>query len=211
MSAEDVPLVLLTGPLAPAAGVTGLHTALQRLGPVLAPELVLTAARPADLSPAALAVLAAVSASGADEAVLCGVGLGTMVALQVAATHPRRVRALVLCTSARPVSPTVRSVHHAAAGVLPARAMQLLPGGRRQVLELLDQVRPPDYRPLASLVSPPTQVLYGEHDRANAQASRRLASALPEATAVPVPGCGAGWMWSQPGRFAETVALFLGR
>jgi pimeloyl-ACP methyl ester carboxylesterase len=178
---------------------------------VLAPQLVLTPARPADLSPPALAVLAAVSAGGADEAVLCGIGLGAMVALQVAATHPRRVRALVLCTGARATAPTTRSVHQAVTGVLPARALQLLPGGRRQTLAALDQVRAPDYAPLAPLVRAPCQVLYGEQDRANGPASRRLARALPDATAVPVPGCGPGWMWSQPERYAAAVARLLGR
>ncbi len=211
MSAQEVPLVLLTGPLAPAAGVLAVRTALERFGPVLAPELQLSAGHPADLSRPALAVLAAVSASGADEAVLCGISLGAMVALQVAATHPRRVRGLVLCTGARPMSPAIRSVHHAVVGALPARALQVLPGGRRQAAEVLDQVRTPDYAPLSPLVEPPTQVLYGEHDHLNARASRRLARALPDAAAVRVPGCGPGWMWSEPERFAEAAASFLNR
>lgn len=215
MSVEDdrsaVPMVLLVSPLAPAGGVAALRTALERDGPVLAPALVLTAARPADLSTPALAVLAAVSASGADAAVLCGIGLGAMVALQVAATHPRRVSALVLCTAARQAQLTARSIHQAVIGVLPARALQLLPGGRGQVPDALDQVRTADYAPLTPLVRASTQILYGELDRVNGLASRRLARALADATAVPVAGCGPGWMWDEPERYAESVVRALGR
>lgn len=207
MSAEDVPLAVLAGPFAPAAGVAGLRSVLEPFGPVLSPALVLTAARPADLSPAALAVLAAVSATGADEAVLIGVGLGAMVAMQVAATHPRRVRALLLCTAVQVEVPG--TVHQAVTGVLPARALQVLPGGRRQALRALDQVRAPDYAPLAPLVAAPTRILHGEHDGPNGRASRRLARALPDAVAVPVPGGGPGWMWTQPEAFADAVAAYL--
>ncbi|WP_375425920.1 alpha/beta fold hydrolase [uncultured Friedmanniella sp.] len=213
MSVEDdrsaVPLVLLTGPLAPAGSVLALRTALERLGSVLTPALPLTPARPADLSRPALAVLAAVSAANADGAVLCGIGLGAMVALQVAATHPRRVSSLLLCTAVQPASATVRSVHQGMTGVLPARVLQLLPGGRPQAVAALDQVRRPDYLPLTPLVTPPAHVLYGEHDRLNDRASRRLAHALPNATAVAVPGCGPGWLTSQPDRYAEAAARCL--
>ncbi|WP_375430287.1 alpha/beta hydrolase [uncultured Friedmanniella sp.] len=204
-----VPLVLLTGPLAPAPGTARLRSALNQRGPVLVPEVVLAAARAADLSTPALAVLAAVSASGADEAVLCGIGVGAMVALQVAATYPRRVSALVLCTAARPLAPHVRSVHRGVTGVLPARALQTLGGGTRQTLAALDQVRPLDYGPLAPLVTPPARVLYGARDPVNARASRRLAHTLPDGTAVAVPDSGPGWMWDEPERYVAAVTDFL--
>lgn len=207
MSADDVPLVVLTAPSAPPTGVAGLCRALELSGPVLAPGLVLAGAHPADLSPSALAVLAAISATGADAAILCGIGLGAMVALQVAATHPRRVRALVLCTAVPAELPV--TVHQAVTGVLPARALQLLPGGRAQVLRALDQVRAPDYAPLVPLVSAPTQVLHGEHDGPNTRASRRLARALPDAVAVEVAGGEPGWMWTRPEAFATAVAAHL--
>lgn len=206
-----VPLVLLTGPSAPAAGAARLRSALDRLGPVLVPEVALAPARPADLSSPALAALAAISASGADEAVLCGIALGAMVAMQVAATHPRRVSALVLCTAARPPFPTVRSVHRGVTGVLPARALQALGGRGRQAQQALDQVRPLDYGPLAPLVTPPTVVLYGEDDPVNARASRRLARTLPDATATAVADSGPDWMWDRPERFVDAVDLFLRR
>ena len=206
-----MPLVLLPGPYAPADGAARLRSALNRLGPVLVPKVTLAPARPADLSLPALAALAAVSASGADEAVLCGVALGAMVALQVAATHPRRVSALVLCTAARPPAPTVRSLHRGVTGVLPARALQVLGDGGRQALAALDQVRPLDYGPLVPLVIPPALVLYGAHDPVNARASRRLARALPDGSAVAMTDGGPGWMWDEPERFVDAVEEFLRR
>ena len=203
-----LPLVLLTGPLAPPGGAAALATALGASAPVLAPELSLDPRRPTDLGRPAGAVLAALAAAGGAAAVLCGLGYGALVALQVAADQPGRVRGLVLCTNARPVGTAVRSLHGGVVGLLPARTLQAWGGGPRQALQSLDQVRPLDYAPLAARVVAPVLVPYGEQDRLNVRPSTQLARSLAAGRAAAVTGAGPGWTWAEPDRYAALVAAF---
>ena len=99
-----------------------------------------------------LEVLAALSASGADRAVLCGSGYGAMVALHVAANYPEQVAALVLTTANRIVDRQRRGIADAVYGLLPVTRVQQLRGPQGRVLELLDQVRTVDWTPFASAV-----------------------------------------------------------
>jgi len=202
-------VVLLTSPLAPAAAAHELATALRRYGPVLVPRLDPHPARPADLSVPALEVLAAISAGGAARALICGVGFGALVALQVAAGQPRPVAGLVLSTQARPLGGAVRSVHGGVAGLLRASTLQHL--GRRTALAALEEVRALDLRPLTPLVLAPTLVLHGAADAANARAGARLAASLAQGTAAGVPGATPGWVWREPARWADAAAPFLRR
>ena len=205
--ADTPALVLLTGPLAPAAAVHELATALRRHGPVLVPQLQPHPARPADLSVPALGVLAAVAASGAARALVCGVGFGALVALQVAAGQPRPVAGLVLSTQARPLGGAVRSVHGGVAGLLPASTLQRL--GRGTALAVLEEVRALELRPLTPAVQAPALVLHGAADAANARASAQLAEALSQGTAQGVAGATSGWIWREPVRWADAAAPFL--
>ena len=200
-------VVLLTGPLAPPAEAAALAAALRRYGSVLAPRLEPHLLRPADLGDPALQVLAAVSAAGADRALLCGVGFGALVALQVAAGQPRRVAGLVLSPQARPMGGALRSVHGGVAGLLPAASLQRL--SRRSALVALEEVRALDYRPLTPLVRAPALVLHGAADPDNVRAGARLASALDQGTAQAVAGARPGWIWHEPLRWAEAAAPFL--
>ena len=161
--------------------------ALARVGPVLTPEPVL-ATGAVILEGPALEVLAAISASGADRGVVCGWGLGTMVALQVAAGFPERVSALLLMTHHRYETRALLSVTEGAVGLAPIGTLQRLGVGKQRVVELLDRVRPVDFRLLAPRVSAPALVLVGEQDRANRGPSAALAKLLPQGRLGVVPG-----------------------
>ena len=206
--AADAPvLVLLTGPLAPPAGAAELATALGRHASVLAPRLEPHPVRPADLGDPALQVLAALTAARAERALLCGVGFGALVALQVAAAQPKRVAGLVLSTQAPALGGAVRSVHAGVAGLLPASTLQRW--SRRSALVALEEVRARDHRFLTPLVRTPALVLHGADDPDNARSSARLAEALVAGTAQSVPGGSPGWVWRDPVRWAEAAAPFL--
>lgn len=200
-------LVLLTGPLAPPAASAELATALGRHASVLAPRLEPHPMRPADLGDPALQVLAALRAARAERALLCGVGFGALVALQVAAAQPQRVSGLVLSTQAPALGGAVRSVHGGVAGLLPASTLQRW--SRRSALSALEEVRARDHRSLTPLVRTPALVLYGADDPDNARSSVRLAGALPAGRAQSVPRGTAGWVWRDPVGWAEAAAPFL--
>jgi len=153
-------LVLLTGPLAPPAGVRALAAALGRVGPVLDLPLTPDGSRPADLGAPARAVLAALTGAGHGRALLCGVGFGALVALQVARSEPERTAALVLASRVPPLAGAVRSLGGGVAGLLPAHRLQRL--GRRPALLALERVRAVDSRLLTPGVRTPALVLAGE-------------------------------------------------
>jgi 3-oxoadipate enol-lactonase len=158
-----------------------------------------------------LEVLAALSASGAEQAVLCGSGYGAMVALHVAAHFPERVAALVLTTASRMVDRQRRGIADAAYGLLPVSRVQQLHGPQGRVLELLDQVRTVDWTPFAGRVRTPAVVVLGDHDPINRGPSRRLATVLPASELVVVPGTREGWVTRDPAALAEAAEPFLTR
>jgi pimeloyl-ACP methyl ester carboxylesterase len=158
-----------------------------------------------------LEVLAAVSASGAERAVLCGSGYGAMVALHVAANYPERVAALVLTTANHLVDRQRRGIADAVYGLLPVSRVQQLHGPQARVLELLDQVRTVDWTPFAGRVHTPALVAVGDRDPINRGPSRRLATVLPSSELVLVPGAKEGWATRDPAALAEAASPFLER
>lgn len=156
-----------------------------------------------------LEVLAELSASGAERAVLCGSGYGAMVALHVAANYPERVAALVLTTANRLVDRERRGIADAVYGLLPVTRVQQLHGPQGRVLELLDQVRTVDWTPFAGRVGTPALVLVGDRDPLNRGPGRRLAAVLPSSELVLVPGAREGWVARDPAALAEAATPFL--
>ncbi len=203
------PLTVLLGPVARRGqDFDGLAAALRQHGELLTPGPAVPD-HAVTLEEPALAVLAAVSGNGAHAAALCGIGLGAMVALKVAAGFGRRVTALVLSTTRTPESTAIMSLAHGVRGLLPAETAQRLGAGPGQVMDLLDQVRPVDYRGWTGPVTAPSLVLVGDRDVANLGPSMRLAQSLPTAKLQTVPRMASGWMTAQPERYAGLVADFL--
>ena len=130
-----------------------------------------------------LEVLAALSASGAERAVLLGSGYGAMVALHVAANYPERVAALVLSTASRSSTASAAASPTPRTACSPVSRVQQLHGPQGRVLELLDQVRTVDWTPFADRVRTPALVVLGERDAVNRGPSRRLAAVLPSRAA----------------------------
>ncbi len=205
----DVPVVVLR-PATSEGGSAGAWTqAWSASGrAALVPDLAVSPGLVLLESPG-LEVLAALSAAGAERAVLVGSGYGAMVALHLAAHHPDRVAALVLSTASRVVDRQRRGIADAAYGLLPVSRVQRLHGPQRRVLELFDQVRTVDWTPFAARVSTPALVVLGERDVINRGPSRRLAAVLPSSELVVVPGAKEGWVARDPAVLAGAVAPFL--
>lgn len=142
-------------------------------------------------------------------AAVCGISLGAFVALQLAADHPERVRALVL--SGGQVAPAGWSLRVSSALLMAAPArLTVRDGGSKSALLA-------SYRTLAQWdasdrlaeVRAPTLVLCGGHDRANLPAARALAAGIHGARLHVVPGAGHLWNLSDPERFHVVVGDFL--
>jgi pimeloyl-ACP methyl ester carboxylesterase len=205
----DHTVVLLPGLGNASASTTAQRTALEQLAPVLTPDIAVSDTGPVILEDPALRVIAAITAAGTDHVVLIGHGWGSMVALQIAATHGERVAALMLSTNARLETIMIRSIFYGVLGLLPATVVQQLGGRPADVAALFDQVRPVDFKPLAEQIHAPALVVVGERDLANRGPSAALAKSLPLGNLRVVPQAGAGWQAQQPQLFAELLVDFL--
>jgi pimeloyl-ACP methyl ester carboxylesterase len=202
-------VALLPGLRDTIAQTTALTTALADGARVLTPDITVSTTSPVVLEEPALTVLSALSAAASDRAVLVGHGWGSMVALQVAATHGERVAALMLSTNARLGTITLRSLYHGVMSLLPATVVQQLGGRPAHVLDLFDQVRQADFRSLAARVRAPALVIVGEQDVANRGPSAALARSLPLGNLRVVPRTGEGWRAQQPQVVAKLLTEFL--
>jgi len=191
------------------AQTTALEAALADAGPVLTPDITVSSTSPVILEDPALTVLSAIAAAGINRAVLVGHGWGSMVALQLAATHGERVAALMLSTNARLETIVLRSLYYGVLNLLPATVVQQLGARPPQVLDLFDQVRPADFRPLAERVQAPSLVIVGERDVANRGPSSVVARSLPLGNLSVVPRAGAGWQAKQPQVVAKLLLDFM--
>jgi pimeloyl-ACP methyl ester carboxylesterase len=202
-------VALLPGLRDTRAQTMALTTALADGARVLTPDITVSTTSPVILEDPAHTVLSAISAVTSDRAVLVGHGWGSMVALQLAATHGERVAALMLSTNARLETIALRSLYHGVISLLPATVVQQLRARPAQVLDLFDQVRPADFRSLAERVPAPALVVVGEQDVANRGPSAVLARSLQLGNLRVVPRAGAGWRAQQPQVIAKLLAEFL--
>ena len=202
-------VVLLPGVHDSSAQTTALKAALDEVAQVLTPDITISTARTVILEDPALRVLDTIATAGADRAVLVGHGWGSMVALQVAATHDELVAALMLSTNAHLETILLRSLYSGILSLLPAAIVQQLGARPPEVLNLLDQVRSADLRSFAERVTAPALVVVGEQDVANRGPSATLARLLPLGNLRVVPHAGAGWRAQQPQVIANLLVEFM--
>jgi pimeloyl-ACP methyl ester carboxylesterase len=202
-------VVLLPGLHDTSTQTTALQAALVDVAQVLTPDITVSTDKTVILEDPALRVLDAMSTAGTDRAVLVGNGWGSMVALQIAATREERVAALMLSTNARLETIVVRSLYYGILSLVPARVVQQLGAQPAEVLNLLDQVRPADFRSLAERAKAPALIVVGEQDVANRGPSAALARSLPLGNLRVVPRAGAGWRAQRPQVVADLLVEFL--
>jgi 3-oxoadipate enol-lactonase len=195
---------------------------------VLAPDLPGIAASahqgPFTLGGAAAAVATEVRERHGRPAHVCGLSLGAMTALQLAADHPDVVRSLVVSgaqvhangpvmaaqTAVFRLTPEARLLRQVA-GFIPSQALapavreDLAATGKSALLSVLREVSRVDLRPLLPRIEVPVLVLCGARDRVNLRAARQLAAALPHAELKIVPDAGHVWNLEQPEAFTAAV------
>lgn len=200
MTAEPV-LVLLHGAQDQPSMWDPHRAALGNTFSVLTPRLVgLGAGDAVPFTPADAghSIGQALTDASANRAFFCGVGVGALVAMNLAADEPERVSGLALLTQQTAPPAVLMSLPAAVLRLLPAATAQRLGVSRNQVIALLDQVRPVDISSLAPRVQARAVVLRGAKDRLNARASSALAQALPHGQLTTVPTAGPSWWRERP-------------
>jgi 3-oxoadipate enol-lactonase len=158
---------------------------------------------------------------------LCGLSLGGLAALAVAASRPEDVRRLAVCAGfARlpaPLRVRIRAIAAVAAvmpsGLLHRQLVADLPEPHRSgALTEIERLRPRQLSRLmrqaarlqvdAERIEAPVLVLCGERDRANAPLARALAEALPRAMLRTVPDAGHVANLDNPAHFTSLLEEF---
>jgi 3-oxoadipate enol-lactonase len=144
---------------------------------------------------------------------LCGLSLGALVALCMAAARPERVPRLVLCAGFARLPRRYRllqAVLGTAVSFAPARARAELGGlDGPTIRAVFREGRRFDASARLDRLTMPTLVLVGEHDRANTPLARSLAQSLPDARLEIVSGAGHVANVDAPAIFTATLRAFV--
>jgi len=135
-------------------------------------------------------VLALVTANGAESAVLCGQGLGALVALVAASRAPEAVAGLVLTGAlAVPTAAALRT-QSAVMRLVPAATWRSRGVDKKQVLATLARLARIDLAGRVAEVTSPALLVVGGDDATGLRAARDLAGHLANARLEVVPGAG---------------------
>lgn len=142
---------------------------------------------------------------------LCGMSLGALVAAQVAADHPARVRRLILQgASIRPAERGRRAIrfYRSRPGWWYMKAVSDL-HDRPTLLAMVDAAEEADIADLLPRIAAPTLILCGARDKECLPDAQLLVDAIPRAYLVVVPHTGHGMPMTAAKVFNTIVDGFL--
>ncbi|WP_097188992.1 alpha/beta fold hydrolase [Ornithinimicrobium cerasi] len=209
---DATPLVLLHGtgqaPMAWEDVVVALYGSRRLLTPWV-PGLKPTDKHSLPLDQAAAALDTQLMLEGMEQADVCGLGLGAMVAAQLAADHPGRVRRLVLVGGQ--VRPSRAALRMQSGLVRLAPAARLADAGlsKNRLLEALAVARDLDLTEVLPRIDAPTLVVVGSTDRAGQLGARALVDGIAGARLRAVPGSGPAVNVDAPAELVTVLREFL--
>lgn len=173
-------------------------------------------------------------ALGIAAAVVVGISVGGMIALNLAIRHPERVARLVACDTAAKIgteagwNARIEAVRASGTGILPDTVRTrwftpaMPPAGARLYLNMLERtpaegyigtcaaLRDADLSDLVEQITAPTLVLCGEFDETTPPADgRALAAAIPGARFALIPDAAHLGNIEQPAAFAREIHRFI--
>lgn len=146
---------------------------------------------------------------GIEQAHVCGLSLGAMIALQLALDHPKRVRSLVLAAGQVRPPRVLMAVQSAVMRLLPSSVFEKQGAAKDVMLPVLKAVSRVDFSARLASVSVPTLVLCGSKDRPNLPAARQLAQGIRGAQLHIIPGAGHQSHVQAPDEFSRVLGAFL--
>lgn len=210
---ETVPLVLLHGagqaPMAWEDVVVALYGSRRLLTPWV-PGL-----RPTEKDLVALPAAAAtldtdLMLEGMQQVDLCGLSLGAMVATQLAADFPERVRRLVLIAGQVRPPRALLKVQTGLMRMIPTSRFADSGVSKTRLLQMLAATNEVDLTDALPLITAPTLVLVGSRDKANLSGARALADGIPGARLRVVAGAGHALNQEAPEVLVGILEDFLG-
>lgn len=141
-------------------------------------------------------------------AVLCGLSLGAVLALQYAIDFPARVQALALIAPQYKVPAGLLRAQDVVFRFMPRRAFAGSGFQKEGFRSLARSMATLDFSASLGKAACPALVLCGEKDKANRKAAESLARLLPRGELVVVSGAGHEVNRGQPQRLAGVLAPF---
>ena len=143
-----------------------------------------------------------------DELVLCGLSLGSVLALNYAIDHPERVKALVLIAPQYKMPRTLLKLQNILFRFMPKSAFSQMGFQKADFIRLCRSMAELDFSRSLRKVTCPTLILCGEHDRANQKAARMLACLLKNAQFQQIPNVGHEVNVDAPERLAKILKMW---
>lgn len=144
-----------------------------------------------------------------EQAHVCGLSLGAMIALQLALDHPKRVRSLTLAAGQVKPPRALMTVQSLMFRLLPVKVLEKQGARKDVMLSVMRVVSRADFSNRLASVSVPTLVLCGSKDRPNLPAARQLAQGIRGAQLHIIPGAGHQAHVQAPKKFARALGAFL--
>lgn len=208
------PLVLLhaagQAPMAWEDVVVSLYGSRRLLTPWV-PGLRPTERAPMPTADAAAALDQALMLEGVREVDVCGVSYGAMVAAQLAADFPERVRRLVLVGGQVRPPRSVMRVQGALLRMMPRSRFVDMGVSKEQVLRAQSVVRELDLTEALPRIAAPTLVVVGSKDVVNQPAARALEAGIAGARLRLLEGAGHLVNADKPAELTQVLTDFLDR
>ena len=141
-------------------------------------------------------------------AVLCGLSLGAVLALDYAIRRPEKIAGLVLIAPQYKMPRTLLRLQNFLFRLMPEGAFAGAGMGKGDTIRLTTSMMELDFRRELGQVVCPVLVLTGEKDAANRKAARELAGLLPGAKVREIPGAGHEVNRDAPGELAAAIREF---
>lgn len=210
--ADQTPLVLLHGlgqaPLAWEDVIVPLYPTRRLLTPWV-PGLKPTDKVPVPVVDAAARLDTDLMLEGMEQVDLCGLSYGAVVAAQLAADFPERVRRLVLVSGrVRPPGAALK-LQAGMLRLVPARRLADSSVSKERLLQTLGVLRDSDLSQALPRITAPTLVLVGEKDARGQSGARDLVAGISDAQLREVAGAGHHVNVEQPKVLVEILREFL--
>lgn len=125
-----------------------------------------------------------------DDLTLCGLSLGSVLALNYAIDHPERVKALVLIAPQYKMPRTLLKLQNILFHFMPKSAFSQTGFQKADFIRLCRSMAELDFSRSLRKVTCPTLILCGENDRVNQRACKTLSHLLPNAKFRMIPSAG---------------------
>ena len=143
-----------------------------------------------------------------EDIVLCGLSLGSVLALHYAIDHPQKVKALVLIAAQYKMPARLLKLQNALFRFMPQSMFQQTGFGKHGFISLCSTMAELDFSDVLNRVSCPVLVVCGEKDKVNKQASIELANTLKHSEFKEIPETGHEVNLESPDKLASLLREF---